>query len=254
VAIGTPVEIGTFTTDGNFSPYTLTTTGTVPSGSRIFVVVNWIQNVTVGTITVSGGGLSWEQDHLQVEDQGGNQKACTFWSADCPSGLASSTNISIALTVGGAGNRWGIGAAAFHCSGIAAASRTDGSTDQIMGNLTAWDAEALTTTNANDLLLAAAVGDGVDTGGSSIDSPWVELADWFDSANQWAHILGYRIVSSTSTYGAGGDWPSSSDFGALAVLAAYKAAEDAGVMGGGGGMARPGRARDRAPRREGRWF
>lgn len=125
---------------------TLTTSSAVTSGARLYVAAGITLPGSAGTIgLISGGGLTWNTS------TGNNiQGAGALFWADCPSGLASSTVLTIPTT--GSVFDWAVCATSY--SGVGAAETVaDVNQAQFIG--TAWTSDS-TAISAGSMLISAA--------------------------------------------------------------------------------------------------
>jgi hypothetical protein len=88
-----------------------------------------------------------------------------------------------------------------------------------------WTSTAATTTNADDLLIGAAMADNSGSGRTSTPTGTLsnELFD-FDSAAAIHLTATYGIVAATGSYTATGTYSNPADFADTSLIAAYKAA------------------------------
>lgn len=191
-----------------------TTSVTVPSGGHLVVAVSWY-NFGV-TATVAGGGLTWTQDVLKTGSSDVNYHLALF-SAPAPAGLASSTTITATFSASA------FGRAIFgdYWTGVATSSPKD-QTSTAGGATTGWSGGSQTTTNANDLIVAAGWGDVVVTTNTPT-SPATEVEDFNVASDRATWAMEYRIVAATSTYSLAGTWGGTPGEW-LGVQVSYKAA------------------------------
>ena len=196
---------------------TLTTAAAAAAGSRIIVFMGWIDSAAELT-GFSGGGLSWVVDHTETSLTTGYDLA--FISADAPSGLASSTNLTATFSPSPA---FGPGFNAYSFTGLedGASGYFDGVSTIDSTAADAWTTNNLTTTNADDLLLAMSF--QTDRPNNAPVGAATELVQFTAEGTNFVAVE-YRIVSATGTYSRGGTWS-----GGAAVfiqdnlLVAYKA-------------------------------
>lgn len=189
----------------------ITTTGAVPAGGRVILEVGWANAVTP---TGSGGGLSWAVDHTVAN----SNLRVAILSADAPAGVAAST----VLTVTFSGSAFARTATACYFTGIAAASYADGTAGGT-GTSNPWTTSAgITTTNADDVIVAVAWIDFRNTTSTATGS-FLEALEYYDAIENGTYTVAYRIVSSTGTYTPTGTWASDGQPWQVAAVA-YKAA------------------------------
>jgi hypothetical protein len=213
-----------------------TTSQTAASNSKIivFVGMNHASTCTLGS--VSGGSLTWNVDKDNTA-LGNNAEAIAVASADAPSGLASSTTITATFktAIGGGtnctstpGSRY-IAGVSF--TGIATGTTYDGTNTSTNGSNNTWTGGAVSTSNANDLIIGMGV---EELGSANITGCTASVnytnartpCDWETSSdfNAWNEV--YQIVSSTSSYTPGGTVtysPSSTSTQTAGIAIAYKA-------------------------------
>jgi hypothetical protein len=211
MAIGTPTSIGTTASASATATQTHTTTAVVPSGALVIMLCGW-GFATDRTGTMSGGGLTWTTDQTNVWTFGYNFRFGIF-SAPAPSGLASSTVLTLTLS----GNGDGGALAGCYVTGLdQTGSREDNSTGAGASG-TAWNTGTATTSNADDLIIGGSLIDSTTsstaTGGAS------ELFD-FTHPNAWTFTVAYKIVSSTGSQSLTGTWVASANH--VDAFAAYK--------------------------------
>lgn len=220
MALGTPATLGSTVSAVTTNVFTHTTTASVGSGERIFLVAGYVSNAaTERTAVTTGGGLTWTEDH-NVGGLDGNFGNLKIFSANCPAGLASSTVLTVTLS----GNSFGINIGCFSCSGVATASFVDMVDGQFRATPTGtWDSTASSTTNADDLLVGFAFCDGTPTISSTVGGSFTELLDIFSASNDWTLTVTYRIVAATASYNATGTWSGTPAITDWAAITAYKA-------------------------------
>lgn len=195
----------------------ITTNVTVAAGGFVVMLVSWF-DAAVTLSSGSGGGLTWTVDQQQAN---GSDRLGVM-SAPAPAGLASSTTITANFSASAAGGR-AIGGCSF--TGVDSAGATDGKS----GNTSnIWTTATLATANANDLLISAAMSDGVN-GGATATSPATLLTAWGDATANTTWALIYRIVSSTGSYSLTGAWTPTNGTAGASIIVAYKAAAAAGA-------------------------
>ncbi len=187
--------------------------------------VLWAANAAI-TVTLSGGGLTWVSDKAQTGSITGAFHGITVFSAPAPDGLASSTTLTATFS---ASNSWGCTILACYAEGLATSSVVDGTPPGQFRDgpgTTSWSSTSQTTTNNDDLLIGAALGDGGAPLTSTATGSATELIEARDATNEWTSTLTYRIVAATGTYDATGTWSSIPVYADIACMVAYKAAVD----------------------------
>lgn len=209
---------------------TFTTTGAVPSGGHIIVGAVWYADGNAATGTISGGGLTWTTDHYATPDGDVNFSLGLF-SAPAPSGLASSTVLTLTLT----GLSYGVNLGGIYATGIATSSWEDVSSAADHTATSTWGS-ALTTTNADDLLIGLGYAEAETSSTANTGASYAEAFDFSHATTGNTLTMVYRIVSAASTYTPGGTWAVTPGVN-LSASTSYKA--DAGGGGGGVGTPRP---------------
>jgi len=222
VAIGTPVNRGTASTDTNQATLPVTTSGAIAAGSKIILSAGWRTASTLSS--VSGGGLTWTIDR-QFRNAGLSQSAALV-TADAPSGLASGTTITLTFSA----NTTAKFVSVEEVTGLAAQGSV---LDQQLGaenatTTTAFDTGNLgTTTVADELLVAVIFYQGIETTVTWASS-FTALQRLTSPTRSMAN--GYRIVSATGVYKASGTHSPTSTW--TGVLASYKAAGGPSTVNG----------------------
>lgn len=196
---------------------TLTTTGAVAAGGHIIVVAGRF-NSTNSTMAVSGGALTWTQDHTAVS---GSIRTSVF-RAPAPAGLAASTVLTLTHTGGGVADSI-FGAASY--LGI----DTVGTVVAVNGggaSTAAWSSGSVAG-NSGDALVGGAFVDAGAVSSSVPTAPAVERIDR-NIAGQSESLTMADILSLSGATALAGTWNAAG--GHVAVAVAYKAA-----AGGGGG-------------------
>jgi hypothetical protein len=211
MAVSVPVLRGTANSDTSASTLAVTTTGAIASGAKIILVAGWRTATTLSS--VAGGSLTWVIDRQQVD--GGAARHYAFISANAPSGLASSTAITLTFS----GNTTAKCVVCLECANLEPTQPAPGydetaSADNGVADL-AFDSNstAVATGQADELALGASFFQVVQasvtwtssfTALTLISSPTRSLA------------VGYRVLSATGVYSATGTNPTSSaDFTAI---------------------------------------
>lgn len=218
MAIGTPVAIGT---NSGADVATLTTSGSAPVSSRVFICVGWVgaSGVAKTLDSVSGGGLTWDVD-FQQPFSGLAEWGFGIASADAPAGLASSTVITPAYS----GILTASMIAGTYCTGIATSLPVDVTDGQGQSAATNWDTTATTTTFSDTLVLGGCIHDGLTTntatGGAS------ELHDFQYAGEAWSMAVEYQILSGLVSASLTGTWASGANNNTSAFVA-YKGIAEA---------------------------
>jgi hypothetical protein len=210
--IGTDVNNGASQTT-----VALTTTSAVASNGFIVLGIGWFGS-TFLVSGVSGGGLSWSVDKQGVTSSIGT----ALVSAQAPSGLASSTTITVTFT--GSVDVPTIGGTSF--TGVATSSPVDGTPlGPTEVTTAAWSSGSYTIA-AGSVIVATNWTEGVVTGNTPT-APSVEAWDVVTSDSD-ATVLEYNIQASDGSYTVEGTWNAAHKNQNVAV--AYLAAS------GGGGV------------------
>lgn len=198
---------------------TLTTAATAAVGSKIFVIVsNFAAADTLSS--VGGGGLTWNVD---LKAANGSERYAIA-SADAPAGLASGTVITATYT----GSTFDRTISGFSATGVATGTTYDGTNTSTSGGGATWSSGAITTANANDIIVAGGTEDGNGTATSTPNGGWTEVADFNLPTSSEAYETVYQIVSATGTYTSGGTFSASGTV-SVGLGVAYKAAGAASV-------------------------
>lgn len=203
--------LGTNYLTGDQTSITLTTSQTVASGGFIVVGVgafNWFDTVNVGTVT--GGGLTWTVDKIQ--HPGGGADGYAIISAQAPSGLASSTAISVPFV-----NDTGvvaypiIGGCSF--TGVATSSPIDGTPLGVNGSgVTSWSSGSYAIA-AGSVIVGGVY---IDSGDSHNATAGTEVWDRNNGGGPSSAGV-YRIESGAGSYAVSGSWTGSSGYTGAAV-------------------------------------
>jgi hypothetical protein len=218
VAIGTPTSLGTPTT-GTGLTLNLVTNTVAPSGALIIAVGFWGHS-SDKTGTMSGGGLTWTTDHTNTYVFGYTFRVGIF-SAPAPSGLASSSTLTLTINAAHDGTML----SAFYCTGLDQSGTREDISTGTGAATAAWSSGSATTTNANDLIIGGSLIDSATT--STATGSATELADWQLAGNSWSATSAYRIESSTGSKSLTGTWGAAANH--VAAFAAYKEAAGAGA-------------------------
>ena len=201
MAIALDTSLGTV--GGRTGTSWVLTTSAAAAVGRIILGVSWFTS-TITVSSVSGGGLTWVIDKQSATDSG---EMLAFVSADAPSGLASSTAITVTPSAS-LGNTSGIITAGSFIGLETGASGyltgTPPAPDTTFSGST-WTSPNITTADADALIYAISANDGV-TPFSSTATTGTELHDHHDSTATQTQTTVYRIVSSTGTYNCAGTW------------------------------------------------
>jgi hypothetical protein len=192
----------------------LTTTAAVASGGHILLVAgHFFAGAT--TRACAGGSLTWTEDAYLKS----GSLHISIFRASAPSGLASSTNITV--TWGNAGDSL-VGAGSFlgiDTSGTVIASGTNN------GSLAGWGTGSIASTSGN-MLFGGAFMDGAVTT-STPTSPASELFD-VNSAGQTETATGAYKLSVSGSDSIDGTWASAAGWAAAGVC--YKATAGAATV------------------------
>jgi hypothetical protein len=188
---------------------TLTTTNAVAAGARILIVCGRFYSGANTQSFTTTGGLTWTQDHTVVS----GSIRTSVWSAAAPSGLASSTALTITHTnacdsiMGGASYN-GIDTSGFAVAFNGAAAST-----------AAWSSGSVAG-NAGDALIGGAFVDNGSVSSSVIGGSETERIDK-NVAGQSETLTLYDILSIAGSTALTGTWNAAGSHVATAV--AYKA-------------------------------
>lgn len=208
-------DLGTKTEPSGASSSTKATTQNAAVGSRIFLWCSMFDTHTI--LSVSGGGLTW------VKDKTINYGAASIdlWSADCPAGLASGTNVTVTPS-GTDYMNWGM----FSATGIEAGASDylDGTPATLAGGFDpAWETADLVTSDAGSLLVAVcAIDRGTPThtpGNYDGSHAWTEIQDLTMLGTGGTSM--YAIPAATGTFKGRGTWSDGVGPSVVAIIAAY---------------------------------
>lgn len=209
--------IGSKVDEVNRSTYTLTTSAAVASGGFVVLGFQTLDSpTTINTITDNGPGLSWSVDKTS---------ASTGWrfciaSAQAPSGMASGTVISVALSASGIVGV--LGGCSF--TGVKTSSPVDGTP---LGP-TVVSAQAWSTGNYTVQAGSVIVGYCVNNTNGSANTPTAPSLEVFEGAasgNDFGGTMEYRIESSAGSVPVAGSWGTSAT--TINIGVAYLAAATA---------------------------
>lgn len=224
MAIAFDAQLGSNQVAATATTITLTTANTVASGGFIVLLVGNFITGTPVVSSVSGGGLTWAVDKTVKNSQLGIGLA----SAQAPAGLASGTVLT--ATYSATTTSRGISGVSF--TGIATSTPVDATASATPATGTAWNGGGVVTTNANDVVVGAAMGDAGAGTTSTPGAGWTEVpttaGDFNSGASGDSWTLVYQIVAATGTYTPSGTWlASQTTNGGVGV--AYKAAAGGAV-------------------------
>lgn len=199
-------SLGTYTNDPNPGglSFTITTTGAVASGGRVFVETGFFGVATGTTITVSGGGLTWTT-HTKIITGGAWGEA--FASAPAPAGLASGTVLTVTFS-----------ASTTFCLGGAWWMADSGVFDLAVSQTTALNASFQWSTGSlTPAVNGYVVGGGMRGGAAGAGTPrtnYLESNDYVEGNSNSSHQSVYRLGTTASTpyTDIGGAWTSSGTF------------------------------------------
>jgi hypothetical protein len=237
-------NVGTGTGDngGATNPtLTLTTSSAVAAGARLFFTVALNTASGTGTFNLpTASGITFVAIGQAADGNGPAQRGGS-WYADCPSGLASSTVITVTSTFTAA-HWWVTGASSYKADGGFVA---DGAADTQTGfTTTSWTSGSKTTS------AAALIFSGVSARQPASSTPTAPGVEDKQSTNSSMLLLHQRrIESSAGTYTNAGTFNANTD-GYTVITQAFKEAANTA----GGGFTRPGRERGRFPLRGARWL
>jgi hypothetical protein len=192
-ALGSVATTGVTTT--NFA-----TTANVTAGGLIVAAAGLYKNGSVTSLTVSGGGLTWQVDKFATPNGADLNYVVAEFSAIAPVGLSSGTTLT--LTLNGGGGCFDLGFCAVYFTGTDAVTWRDVAGAGSAGAAAAWTT-SVTSTNADDVIVGFA---------------------WRESWSTADHVASATTYSPNGTFGGGAQ--------TTAVAVAYKAA-----AGGGGAVA-----------------
>jgi hypothetical protein len=165
---------------------TLTTTAAVATGGMIALWIGRFNATTAVTVTPSGGGLTWTQAHQLLS---GNLRG-QVWYAPCPSGLASSTAITLTPSANVAGNDMQFGA-------MSLLGVDTGGTPVSAFNAAAASTAAFSSGTvagaAGSGLVAGVFGDGL-VGSVTFTGPAVESWDQNNAGQNETSAMGYKVT------------------------------------------------------------
>lgn len=214
MALAFDTLLGTNTAPTSATTITLTTTAAAAAGSKIFVdCANF--SASQALTAFSGGGLTW---NIDLQATNGSQRYARV-SADAPAGLAASTVLTATFGTGSADKS----ISAFSATGVATGITYDGTNTSTAGAGATWSSGAITTANANDILVGGGTEDGSGTATATPDTNYIEANDFLNATSTECWESVYRIVGATGTYTAGGTF-SPSGTQSVGLIVAYKEA------------------------------
>jgi hypothetical protein len=205
--IGTRADTGVLSSN-------LTTTAAVAAGAMIVALVHNF-NSAAETLSMSGGSLTWVQAHTTTS---GSLRISLFY-AFAPSGLASSSTLTVTASTGGNDMTW--------CAASYAGVDTSGTVvafNAAAASTAAWSSGSVAG-NSGDALIGGAGGDGT-LRTSAPDAGNTERID-FNSATTSGSVTLVDKLSSAGTDTLDGDW--SGTLGHIGIGVSFKPA-----AGGGG--------------------
>lgn len=226
MAISNPTAVGNLAQDATSSTIATTTTGTIPAGAKIWVVVGWFGTSTLSSI--SDGTNSYTID--QQSKSGGGNTSASISSADAPSGLASGTTITATFSAATAGDR-SIGI--FYSTGVqTGAGAAYGATGaNSASSSTAWATGNITVASGDILIGFSHWEDSSTTTSSTPGGSNQEIIDWPSGGTAGsAQTAVYQIGTGAAIQGSG-TWSNACSAGVdptRSVAVAYKAAAATG--------------------------
>lgn len=198
MAIGTPVDLGHNSRSGSFNSVTLTIGATGAAVGTKVVVIAANANAPSLTVTFTDSkGNTWNTDVTQSP----STPSIAIGSSDITNALV--TNDTITSTWSATANNDYL-IAAMSITGLATGLGT-GTPGTGTGSVAHWTSAAMTTTNANEIIIGASCR-AASTTMSSADSGYTKLHDFNDGTRTVGDV--YQIVSATGTYTPGGTWSS----------------------------------------------
>lgn len=200
MAISNPVSIGTNALDASAGSIALTTTGAVPSGARIWVVVGAAFGGSESLSSVGDTVNTYAVDY-SVVGVGGPECLVAIASADAASGLSSGATITATLSAS-LPDRSII---AFYSTGVTTGTSADyGAVANNQSSVSAWLTTAVTVTSGDILLSASkfensSPASSTATGGNSL------IANASSGGAGSGLVAVYRIGTGASVSG-GGTW------------------------------------------------
>jgi hypothetical protein len=214
VAVALDQNLGSNSANG-LASVIVTTGATAAVGSKIFALISWF-HASSAAVSMSGGSLTWS--NLKQVANGSDRFA--IFSADAPSGLASSTAVT-ATTASGAG---GVLAGLASFTGLATGSTSD-TTNQGTGSGTGWSSGAAAPSVTGYLLIGGSGNEiGVSTTSTAVNG--AEIHDLWNSAAGQGLATGYLVAASTASQAITGTFTNAStaNTGALVIFPAVAGA------------------------------
>jgi hypothetical protein len=206
------------------SPFTMNTSGTVPSDGLVVCLVVY-EKTGAGALgtTVSDGALTWAVDRETTSVLfATNNLGISVHSAPAPVGLATNTTITAAFT--GGTPDIGVQLGMLYLTGAdTGASRVDTTAANIRESPANanWTSGSSNTTNANDGIVGFGFSDNTATS-STAGGGAAEVFDVFNAGTGWDVTATFLEVLVTGSYSGSGTWSGTPDADASAMVA-YKA-------------------------------
>jgi hypothetical protein len=216
-ALGSVATTGVTTT--NFA-----TTANVTAGGLIVAGAGLYKNGSVTSLTVSGGGLTWQVDKFATPNGGDLNYVVAEFSAIAPVGLSSGTTLTLTLNGGGGCFDLGFGAAYF--TGTDAVTWRDVAGAGSAGAAAAWTT-SVTSTNADDVIVGFAWRESWSTADHVPGAGWTQGLEFTNATDPCDYVLVYQVVSSATAYSPNGTFGGGAQSTSVAV--AYKAAAGGAV-------------------------
>lgn len=194
----------------------ITTGAVVASNGFIVIGLQWFADTANNSVTsVSpGGGLTWtiDKNGSVAGDTGGKRGA--WISAQAPSGLASTTTLTVNFVGTFAGNEMMMGASSF--TGVKTSSPVDGTPsfwlDQ--GSISSWTSPSRTIQNGSMLLSMVASENATS---HTPTSPSAEAWERADVGNAYTSDVLYRIETTGGTFTNAGAFNTAGSVGAMSI-------------------------------------
>jgi hypothetical protein len=230
-------QIATPVTGGVVTSIALTTNVSVAAGGLIVIGFGcFVGSQGTTTFSISGGGLSWNPGPASGNGAANSDYGTLYWAA-APSGLASSTTITVTGSPANNLNGPVLGGSSWLG---AASSPNDGQASQT-GTTAAWNSGSVNTTGSSDLLVGVGWGDG--NAATATDGPNTGYtAGWLGSQSSGGGVLTlvYQMNVAAGAYNPGGTWatsvPSSTNGVTMAFLASGAAAAGSLMVMAGPGL------------------
>jgi hypothetical protein len=192
--IGTPTSIGSNSNTGNVTSITITTSAAIVAGNLAIVGVAFYNGNVVTISSVSDGTNTYSQA-LFVTDATTNLTSALWYKANAAA-VSSGASLVITFSFIVSNSFGGVFAAAAQVSGIAMSSPLDSA--GATGTAESVSSISVTTgtlAQASEILFGVS---NVRTTGTTITDGYTNLYNSGVNANEYAGILGYKIVSSTA--------------------------------------------------------